>query len=209
MVLKVVTLPLGLLDTNCYLVIDKQTSKAVIIDPSDEGDFIISQCQRENVVPNLILATHGHFDHILAATELKLAYKIPFFVNSQDNFLLKDMQKSAKHFLGREIVDPPPEIDGNLSEGDKIKIGKTHLKVLATPGHTPGSICLYAKEDNLVFVGDLIFAGGGLGRTDFSYSSHQDLTQSIAKIFKLPLKSTIYPGHGPSSTLKEEKNLNI
>lgn len=205
MSLKVITLPLGLLSTNCYLVIDQDTSEAVIVDPADAGEFIASKCQVEGIEPKLILATHGHFDHILSATEIKLAFKVPFFINKKDNFLVENMQKSAEFFLGRNIVDPPPHIDGNLVEGDKIKIGNTQLTVLEAPGHTPGSICLYGEKENSLFVGDCIFAGGGAGRTDFSYSNYDNLVWSISKIFKLPSTTIIYPGHGPFSTLKEER----
>lgn len=203
--LLIKTLPVGQLQTNCYLVIDRSKNEALIIDPGDSADYIIRILTDEKVKPSKIVATHGHFDHILAVYELKLAYNISFLISKKDLFLVSAMQKNASHFLGVK-VDPPPEVDKYLFEDEKVKVGRYTFSVIETPGHTPGSICLYLKDKNALFTGDTIFAGGGLGRTDFSYSSKKDLYQSIKKIFQLPNKTTIYPGHGPKSLLSQEKH---
>lgn len=209
------TLPVGQLTTNCYLVIDGKTKKALIIDPGDSAEYIINVLRDEGATPTAIVATHGHFDHILAVTELKLAFNIPFLINGKDRFLVARMQESARHFLKIEVDPPPalafgksqwragpPQIDGTLK--NKIKAGSTTLTILETPGHTPGSVCLYHKEKGILFTGDTLFANGGVGRTDFSYSSKNDLNRSLQHLFKLPLDTIIYPGHGESSTLSQE-----
>lgn len=202
---EVVPLIVGSLQTNCYLVCDTVTSDTLIVDPGDDADYIERIIQDKGFRPTTLIATHGHFDHILGVTELQLLYRIPFFIHTKDTFLVTNMQPSARHFL-RIDVDPRPGIDGELIEGEKITIGKTSLSIIETPGHTPGSICLYEKKEGILFVGDLLFAQGGVGRTDFSYSDKKQLDDSLAKIFQLPDKTIIYPGHGESSTLGEEKS---
>ena len=177
---------------NCYLVYDKKTKEAIIIDPGDDGDYLIRKITDLKLKPVLIVATHGHFDHILAVLELKLAFKITFLMHQADLFLLKQAQQSAKHFLGIE-VDPVPPPDRFLKDGDEIEFGTQKLKVLETPGHTPGSICLLGED--VVFTGDTVFSNG-VGRTDFSYSSKEDLKKSLEKILKLPDNILVYPGHG-------------
>lgn len=196
------TLSIGQLSTNCYLVIDSKTQEALIIDPGDSAEYISNVLRDEGATPVKIIATHGHFDHILAVTELRLAYNIPFYIHKSDEFLVKRMQSSAQHFLNI-ATDPPPEIDGFLKKS--INVDKHVFEIIETPGHTLGSVCLYNKKENVLLTGDTIFANGGVGRTDFSYSSNKDLQKSLKKIFKLPIMTTIYPGHGASSTLKEEK----
>jgi len=202
MIFDIVQLPLGQLQTNCYLVIDKKSSKAIIIDPGDDADYVERIIADKNCKPLQIVATHGHFDHILAVTELKLAYKIPFLINKKDEFLVGRMQDSAIHFLGIN-VDPPPSIDGFITQKE-ITVGGNKLQVIETPGHTPGSICLYSKVDEVLIAGDLIFADGGVGRTDFSYSNHEQLKDSLTKILKLPPETKIFPGHGQATTVGHE-----
>lgn len=203
MKLEIITLVVGQMQENCYLVYDSKSLETVIIDPGDDADYIERIISDNKLVPHLIIATHGHFDHIMAVLELKLAYNIPFSIHKNDIFLLKNMQSSAKHFLGI-TTDPAPIADLHLVHNAKVKIGKSYLQIVETPGHTPGSICLYSKNDNLLFTGDLLFADGGVGRTDFSYSDKEKLEKSIQKIFKLPAKTQILPGHGRSSILKIE-----
>ena len=202
--MDIVTLPVGQMAANCYLVSDKETKKSIIIDPGDDADYIQQSLSDNHLVPVQIIATHGHFDHIMGVLELKLAFNIPFFIHLRDEFLVKSMQSGASHFLGIN-PGPPPPIDGFLKIGYPIKFGSCKLSVIETPGHTPGSLCFYGKEQNILFTGDLLFAGGGVGRTDFAYSDPEMLKESLKKIFKLPGNTVIYPGHGDSSTLQKEK----
>lgn len=196
--MEVEKLTVGQMAENCYLVYDKINRETVIIDPGDDGDYLIRKIIDLKLKPVYIVATHGHFDHILAVLELKLAYKIPFLIHQADLFLLELAQQSAKHFLGIE-VDPIPKPDKFFKDGDEIKFRTQKLRVMETPGHTSGSICLLGK--NVVFTGDTVFAEG-VGRTDFAYSSRDDLQKSLKKILKLPDKTLVYPGHGEETTIK-------
>lgn len=202
--MKVVTLPVGQMGTNCYLVED--SGEVGIIDPGDDGDFIIRRITDLGAAPLWIALTHGHFDHVLAATELALAYKIPVYLHPDDKFLLQDAKKSAEYFLRIE-VDPVIVATEPLIEGTELAVGKAKLKVMGAPGHTPGGICLFNKESKTLFCGDSVFAGGGVGRTDFKYCSAKDLEKSILKILKLPDGTIVYPGHGEQTTISEFKKI--
>lgn len=201
--MRIEKLVVGTLSTNCYLVWEERTRKTLIIDPGDDGGFIIQKIQDLMLTPQNIIVTHGHFDHVLAATELKLAFTIPFLINQADLFLLRQAQQSAKHFLGID-VDPPAEPNKFVKRGNLIKIGQEELKVLETPGHTPGGISLLGK--GIIFTGDTLFAEG-FGRTDFSYSSKENLQKSLVKLFKLPGKTVVYPGHGEETTIEIVKSM--
>lgn len=219
-------LVVGQLQTNCYLVSCPKTGEAVIIDPGDDGDFISRKILDLKLKPKLILATHGHFDHVLAVVELKLAFKIPFLMHKDDLILLKRTKRTAEHFLiseaerGKkkrsdvsfegwpELVGKPPKVDRYLREGDAIAFGREKLKVLETPGHTPGgtSLCSgHLRGGGVLFSGDTLFCQG-VGRTDFSYCSYEDLIRSLKKLFKLPSKTAVYPGHGSETNLLAERS---
>ena len=200
---EIITLVVGQMQENCYLFYDSQSLDTLIIDPGDDADYIERIIADNKLQPTQIIATHGHFDHIMAVTELKLAYNIPFRIHKNDEFLVKNMQNSAKHFLGID-ADPPPIVDEFINPKSRINIGNNYLQIIEVPGHTPGSIYLYSKADNVLFTGDLLFADGAVGRTDFSYSNVNELQKSLRKIFKLPPQTQIFPGHGRSSTLEEE-----
>lgn len=201
--MKIRNIVVGRLQTNCYLVIAEETSEALIIDPGDDADYIIRIITDEKVTPKKILATHGHFDHITAATELQLAYNIPFLIHKKDEFLVRRLSETARYFTGAE-TGPPPKINGYLKNEQIIRLSKTSFITIGSPGHTPGSLCLYNKKENVLIAGDLIFAGGGIGRSDFSYSSSKDLEASIAKILKLPKNTAVYSGHGPETSIANE-----
>ena len=191
--------------SNCYLVVDSQSNQTLIIDPGDEADFIVRKIKDLELTPLKIIATHGHFDHIMAVYELQLAYSIPFAVHKEDEFLVGSLKASARHFLNMEAIKPV--IDEYLTDGDVLKIGENKLTVIHTPGHTPGSVCLFSQKDKILFTGDLLFADGAVGRTDFSYSSPSDLEKSLAKIFQLDPQISIYPGHGTTSIIQREQAL--
>lgn len=201
--LEVLRLPVGQMAANSYIVFDPQSQEAIIIDPGDDGQYIIETIAKHNLTPMTIIATHGHFDHIMAACELQISYNLPFFIHKNDEFLVRRMQENAEHFLRIKIVDPPPVISGNIIEGAEISIGAQSLQVIETPGHTPGSISLYDKEGGFVIVGDLLFAEGMVGRTDHKYSSPLDLSKSIQRIVELPSDTVVYSGHGEETTVAD------
>ncbi len=194
-------LVVGSLQTNCYLCWDEETTNLVIIDPGDDGDFIIQKILSLDLKPQLIIATHGHFDHVLAVTELRLAFKIPFLLHKKDLFLYQRASKTNTFFT-KTKSDPVLPVDRFIKEGDKLSVGRLALDVRETPGHTPGSISLLSK--GIVFSGDTIFSQG-IGRTDYSYSSKTDLDLSIKKLLRLSPETIIYPGHGKETTIEEEK----
>jgi hydroxyacylglutathione hydrolase len=231
--LKVITLSVGQLQSNCYLVSfsreirsvsspDRSSVPTIIIDPGDDADLIIQSLQQHTLEPIAMIATHGHFDHVMAAYELQEAFNIPFYIHPKDRFLLERLSQTASHFLGRNVVALPPTHVEDIQDF-KFQSKNLKLKIIETPGHTPGSVSIHfpggsyradclegtsaLQDDGInlsVFVGDLMFAGGGQGRTDFSYCSKKDLEESIVSILRLPSDTAIYPGHGVKSTIEEE-----
>lgn len=193
------------MDTNCYLVFDEDTNKGIVIDPADEGDYISQKILENQIDLQSIVLTHGHFDHILGALELKLNFNSPIYLNERDYNLYKNASKSARFWLKRPS-DPLPVIDEYIKEGKQIVFGSSSLQVLETPGHTPGSICLYSSDQNAVFTGDTLFKRG-LGRTDHKYSSAMKLSESLDKLFQLPDQTIAYPGHGDFTYLGDERRL--
>lgn len=202
--LKIKTLTLGELNTNCYIIYDSNTSEAWIIDPADCGDIISEEIIRENLNLTKIILTHGHFDHILGLLEIKLNFpQVQIYSHQDDLFLLKTAQKRALHWLKRQI-DPVPLPDVFIKDKDKIKIGTSEFIVIQTPGHTPGSIALYSKKENLLISGDTLFKQA-IGRTDFKYSNHREIMQSLKKLLKLPKNTKVISGHGKETTVRNEQ----
>lgn len=204
--IKLKTLKLGTLRTNCYVVWDDDTAEGMVIDPADSAETIFQPITEESLSLRYVVATHGHFDHNLASLELVLTHHVPFAASPNDAFLLKKIAKSAAYWQGlkNEPALTAPPITVPLSENDRLELGQEVFTVLETPGHTPGSICLYHAQQGLLFSGDTLFAQA-VGRTDLKYSSKNDLKTSIAKLFALPPATQIFPGHGRATTLEEEK----
>ena len=196
------TLPVGQMSANCHILYDERSHEGVIIDPGDDADFIIRKITDLEIKPLSILATHGHFDHVMAVNEIKIAYKIPFLIHQSDLPILRNMRESAKYFLGID-PGPAPIPDDYLKNNSKLDIGHFSLKVIGVPGHTPGSVALYSSKVAKIFVGDLVFAGGGVGRTDHKYSDEKKLIKSIKKILRMPEGIEVYPGHGRETTIAE------
>lgn len=204
--IKVRKLELGQLKANCYLAIDNETKDTLIIDPGDDSNYIQQILTDEEAKPAQIVLTHGHFDHVLAATDLILNLNIPLSIHEEDVFLLKNASNSSMYYSDNSNKVPYPKPTSLLKDKDIIKFGKSSLEVMHTPGHTPGSICLYSKKDNIVFVGDLVFEGGYLGRTDFSYGNNKALEESLQKVLKLPKQTKVLSGHGIDTSIQELKN---
>jgi len=199
-------LVVGVLETNCYLISCKKTKQAAVIDPGGENevDLILDFLQKNNFDLKYIINTHGHIDHIAGNNLLKAKTKALLLIHRLDADMLVDANKNFSSFMGKEICSPPA--DKLLEEGDEIVLGRLNLRVIHTPGHTPGGISLISN--NIVFTGDTLFAGG-IGRTDLPGGSYQDLIKSIKeKLLILGDDKIIYPGHGPYSTIGEEKRTN-
>jgi len=199
-------LVVGALKTNCYLIACKETKKAVVIDPGeeDEVDLILNLLQKNNFDLKYVINTHGHIDHIAGNNLLKAKTEALLLIHRLDADMLVDANKNFSSFMGKEICSPPA--DKLLEGGDEIFLGRLNLIVIHTPGHTPGGISLVLN--NIVFTGDTLFAGG-IGRTDLPGGSYQDLIKSIReKLLILGDDKIIYPGHGPDSTIGEERRTN-
>lgn len=198
----------GMLETNCYLLGDPETKQAVVIDPGGDGKRIIGRIEELGLNLVAILNTHGHFDHVLEAWSLKERLGGKIYMSSKDIPLLQDRMVGMGAVFSSGSSAPKTDIDAPLQEGDLLAFGSIRLKVLETPGHTPGHISLYFSEANSIFVGDTLFAGS-IGRTDFPGGSFDDLIRSVReKIFPLPPETIVYTGHGPKTTVEREKRTN-
>ncbi len=194
----------GPLDTNCYLVYCDQTRDCAIIDPGADADRIFPMIAEKELKPMLILNTHGHIDHVGANRDVKDKFGVPLCIHALDGPMLEKIQEfELSLFLGARESPPPDRL---LKDGEVISIGKSALRVLHTPGHTPGSVSFLADE--ILFSGDTLF-NGGVGRTDLPGGSTQNLEASIRdRILTLPSRTIVLPGHGPWTTVGEEKESN-
>ncbi|HSQ49420.1 MAG TPA: MBL fold metallo-hydrolase [Candidatus Deferrimicrobiaceae bacterium] len=193
--MQVETFTVGMLYTNCYLANCPTTKEAIIIDPgldfSSEAKPIINFIAREGLKVRYIINTHGHDDHIKGDLILQQKYNVPVCIHPLD-----------EHYLGslsRSVPNVP------LEEGNTVAFGNETLKVIHTPGHTPGSICLVGEK--LVFTGDTLFAGS-IGRTDFEGGSMKEMQASLRKLKTLPNQLMVYAGHGGTSLIGQEKRAN-
>jgi len=203
MIARIHTLVVGQLQTNCYVL--QSQSEALIVDPGDEPERILRFVKDIKATPKLIVATHTHFDHVLGVDEVRKTTKTQFLIHHDDLPMLKSMQSRVRQFMGFE-VPPPPKVDGYLRDGDSLKVGDETIKVLHTPGHSPGSISL--SGDGYVLTGDALF-NQSIGRTDLPGGDLNTLIHSIReKLFKLDADTTVYPGHGPETTIGDEKLAN-
>lgn len=187
----------GYLETNCYIFGDMEKKEAALIDPGSNVNRIKREIEKYGLHIKCIINTHGHGDHISANGK----FKAPIYIHRLDADFLRNAKLNMSACFGFSIKSP--EASRILEDGDIIEIGDLALKVIHTPGHTPGSISLL--NDGVIFTGDTLFMGG-VGRTDFPYGSEEKLSDSIKeKLFVLNDKTVIYPGHGPASTIGEEK----
>jgi glyoxylase-like metal-dependent hydrolase (beta-lactamase superfamily II) len=191
------TFEVGTLSTNCYVVTSQKTKEAIIIDPglefSSEAQQIFNFISKGELKIKLILNTHGHDDHISGDSIIQKKYNVPIYIHKYDALSIEALEKNS-------FPDPVLLEDRNL-----VRFGEESLTVMHTPGHTPGSICLVGEK--LVFTGDTLFAGG-IGRTDFAGGSMDDMNASLNKLMQLHDYLLIYPGHGPSSIIAQEKKYN-
>ncbi|MFC1988814.1 MBL fold metallo-hydrolase [Chloroflexota bacterium] len=194
-------LGLGMYATNCYIVAEEASKEAIIIDPGDGANQILTKVGDSGLKVKLILLTHGHFDHIGALKEVKEATGAEIALHADD---AEGFQ--AGHPFGPFSHEPPPPPDRLLQDGDSINIGNLSLSVIHTPGHTPGGICLLGE--GALFSGDTLF-NLGIGRSDFPGGDIAQLMESIYnKLMTLPDETAVYPGHGSSTTIGAERHGN-
>ena len=194
------TLIVGMMEANCYIVGDESTKEVFIVDPGGDYKKIKKIIDADGLRPQAVINTHGHGDHIGADGE----FGLPVWIHRLDAEFLQDPSKNLSGAFG--FLLKTKKATRLLEDGDILKIGQHSLEVIHTPGHTPGSICL--KGEGVVFTGDTLFCEG-VGRTDFVYGSQEDIMRSIKeRLLKLDDDYVVYPGHGPSSTIGNEKTNN-
>ena len=200
---KVHTLVVGRLETNCYIL--RSDSTALIIDPGDEPERILRFLDDIAVKPSKIIATHTHFDHVLGVNAIRAELNIPFLIHRDDLAMLESMQSRVREFMGFS-VPPPPKVDQFLADGESITIGQDRVTVIHTPGHSPGSISLAGRD--YVLTGDALF-NQSIGRTDLPGGDLDTLVRSIThRLFSLDDDTIVYPGHGPETSIGDEKLAN-
>lgn len=195
----------GPLQCNCYVVGDPDARRAIVVDPGGDADDIVDAVASHGLTVTAIVATHAHFDHVVAAERVRALTGAPFRLHPDDRPVLDWLQESGRLFLGVELP-PPPEVDAALEEGDVVRAGDVGLEVLHTPGHSPGSVCLVG--DGVVFSGDTLFASS-VGRTDLPGGDGDALLAAIRdKLFALDDDLKVLPGHGFATTLGVERRDN-
>jgi hydroxyacylglutathione hydrolase len=203
-VLIIKELVVGPLMANCFIFGCDETKEAVVIDPGGDADRILFSLADSGLKVKYIINTHGHFDHVSANGKIKNATGADILIHPLDASMLGSLSTNAAIF-GISVENSPP-CDQTIEEGDTVSFGKITLKVLHTPGHTPGGISLYT--DKIVFVGDTLFAGS-IGRTDFPGGDFNTLISSIrTKLFKMDDDVRVLSGHGPETSIGSEKRFN-
>jgi hydroxyacylglutathione hydrolase len=199
-------LPVGPLQCNCSVIGDETTREAMVIDPGDEIQSILALVQKHKLTVKQIVITHAHIDHVGGAMKLRAATGAPILLNQNDYELLKmiDMQAAWVKMASPGKV----EIDQSIGQSDTIKAGSLTANVIFTPGHTEGSVCLYFPAEKKLISGDTLFAGS-IGRTDLPGGSFEKIIESLhEKLLALPDDTVVVPGHGPQTTIGEERENN-
>ena len=188
---------------NCFI-LSKEDKSSILIDPGDEAEEIINFIKRKKLKPVAIFCTHAHIDHVGGVKEMKEYFNIPFYIHKEDLALLKSIKAQAES-VGLEC-GPVPDVDMFLKDSETVTAGGFEVKVLHTPGHTPGGVCL--KIDKKLFTGDTLFAGS-IGRSDLPGGSYNQLIESIEnKILPLEDDIEVFPGHGKRTTIGQERHAN-
>ncbi|HEY2394005.1 MAG TPA: MBL fold metallo-hydrolase [Candidatus Angelobacter sp.] len=198
--------PVGPLQCNCSILGDEKTHEAMVIDPGDQIEGILEILRQEKLTLKQIVITHAHIDHVGGAMKLKAATGAPILMNQNDYALLKmlDMQATWVGMKSPGAV----QIDESVSQGRVLKIGEISSQIIDTPGHTEGSICVYLPTEKKLIAGDTLFAGS-IGRTDLPGGSMEKIMRSLHnQVLALPDETEVTPGHGPNTTIGEERETN-
>ncbi len=199
-------LPVGPLQCNCSIVGDETTREAMVIDPGDDIEDILALLHKHKLQVRQIVITHAHIDHVGGAMKLKAATGAPILLNENDYALLQMLDSQAA-WVGMRSPGQV-SIDQNVKQADTVKAGSLTADVLHTPGHTEGSICLYFAPEKKLIAGDTLFAGS-IGRTDLPGGSMKKIINSLqGKLMALPDETIVVPGHGPLTTIGEERQTN-
>ncbi|MFH1371220.1 MAG: MBL fold metallo-hydrolase [Planctomycetota bacterium] len=206
--MKIDRLVLGEFETNCYVLrSDKQATECLIIDTGLDVGPLLAFLEQHKLSPDAVVLTHGHIDHIAGVDTLRTKFPtLSTYIHKLDAELLTDAVGNLSFMTGESVSTG--KADHLVEEPDIIERAGIKLRVIHTPGHTSGGICLYAEQNGILFVGDTLFAGS-IGRTDFPGGDMEKLIEGIKqKLLVLPDKTVVYPGHGPQTTIKREKTHN-
>ena len=203
---RIQTYVLGGVSTNCYLVFHDSTKEAVVVDPADNGAYVLNKCRELGVSPKAVLLTHGHFDHILAVEEICRAFSCQVYAGREEDRLLQDSSMNLSTIMGTERTIVCADV--LVKEKDELSLAGLKWNVLETPGHTAGSVCYYIPSEQILFSGDTLFAGS-LGRTDLPTGDQKEIVSSIReKLLPLPEETKVFPGHGEGTTIGRERRYN-
>ena len=193
---------LGPVQTNCFFLINEDTKEVIIVDPADRAQRIIDWIDSEGLKPVAILLTHGHFDHILAVEDVKKKYGISVYASKDEVDVLAKPQLNVSTMMGMRLS---MQADILFNDNDVLELAGIKLKVIATPGHTIGSVCFYIEEEKMLLSGDTLFCAS-VGRTDFPTGSSRQLVESIkTRLFVLPDDTAVFPGHNDMTSIGYEK----
>ena len=197
----------GLFQENCWIVGSRRRGEAVVIDPGDEPEEILALARDMGVKITRVLASHAHLDHIMAARDIVEATGAPFLLHAEDVGIAENMPLSARMWLGHDVA-PAPTPDAFPVDGQDIEVAGVTLRVIHTPGHTPGSLSLYAAEARLLFSGDTLFRES-IGRTDLPGGNTETILASIRqRLYSLPDDTRVLPGHMQETTIGHEREHN-
>lgn len=203
---QIVHLVVGPVQTNCYLVMNQKTKETIIVDPGAEADRIVSALTKMQAKPVAILLTHGHFDHAGAAASLAEKYGLLVYAHEKEAETLADSRINLSGSMAGGAVTYHADIF--LKDEQEIDLAGFHIRVLFTPGHTPGGCCYYFPREDIVFSGDSLFCGS-IGRTDFPGGSARLLVESVRnKLMTLPENTIVYPGHDVETSIEQERMYN-
>jgi len=198
------SLVVGPLENNCFIIADENTKEGLVVDPGDEPDRILDLINKNSFNIKYIVCTHAHFDHVGAVPDLKKETGAKIVIHRDELEIYKSTKDQAA--IWGYKLDPLPEPDMFVSEGDKIEVGDLRFEILHTPGHSPGGICLYGE--GILITGDTLFAGS-VGRTDFYGGDMEKLKRSFRRLLSLSDKIKVLPGHGPETTIGQERTDNF
>ena len=194
----------GLFRENCWVVGSRQRGEACVIDPGDEPEEILALARDMGVRITRVVASHAHLDHIMVARDIVEATGAPFLMHASDLFIADNLPDAARNWFGREVL-PAPRPDAFPRDGQNLEIAGVNVRVIHTPGHTPGSLCLYAADAQLLFSGDTLFRES-IGRTDLPGGDMDQILRSISqRLFELPDETRVLPGHMQETTIGYER----
>ena len=194
----------GNMFSNTYVVWDEESREAIVVDAGNEAEPMRRFLEGEGLTAKYIVLTHAHYDHVLYMEDYRREFaQASFAIGAADAALLSDVEGNVSYLFGDNRAFG--KADEKLCDGEVIRLGEREIVVISTPGHTPGCICLYSREDKFMITGDTLFGGGGIGRTDFKYGSMETLRASLKRLLSMDGEITILPGHGGDSKIAYEQ----